>query len=57
MAIKEKYRYFVRLDCDFVVSRNFLGSCLNTFSKIPEVATVSPKYIIILKKRQKKYGG
>ena len=53
-AIKEKYRYFVRLDCDFVVSRNFLGSCLNTFSKIPEVATVSPKIYYYIKKKTKK---
>lgn len=52
-VIKNNYKYFVRLDCDFVVSKNFLGDSLFTFTKISNVATVSPKIYYYIKKKTK----
>lgn len=52
-VIKNNYQYFVRLDCDFVVSKNFLGDSLFTFTKISDLATVSPKIYYYLKKKTK----
>ncbi len=53
-ALKNNYEYFVRLDCDFIVTKNFLKESLKTFSKIPNLATVSPKIYYHLKKKTKR---
>ena len=53
-VLKNNYDYFVRLDCDFIVTKNFLRESVETFEKLGNVATVSPKIYYHLKKKTNK---
>ena len=52
IALKKKYRYFVKLDCDFEISKFFLSSSIKLLRENSNYAAVSPKIYYIINKKK-----
>ena len=52
-ALKSKYDFIVRLDCDFIVPKNLISGLLKTLEKNKDCVAVSPKVYYYLKKKTK----
>ena len=52
-ALKNNYEFVVRLDCDFLITKNFINGMVKTLKKNKNVAAVSPKVYYYLKKKTK----
>jgi GT2 family glycosyltransferase len=52
-ALKNKYEFVVRLDCDFLITKNFISGMVKTLKENKNVAAVSPKIYYYLKKKTK----
>ena len=52
-ALKNKYEFVVRLDCDFLITKNFISGMVKTLEENKNVAAVSPKVYYYLKKKTK----
>ena len=52
-ALKNKYDYIVKLDCDFLITKNFISGMVKTLKENKNVAAVSPKIYYYLKKKTK----
>lgn len=52
-ALKKNYDFFIRLDCDFLVPKNFIHSLIKTFENYPKAVAVSPKVYYYLNKKTK----
>ena len=52
-ALKNNYEFVVKLDCDFLVTKNFISGMVKTLKENKNAATVSPKVYYYLKKKTK----
>ena len=52
-VLKENYDFFVRLDCDFIVPKNYIANLVKTFAKNKSAVAVSPKVYYYIKKKTK----
>ena len=52
-VLKNNYEFVVKLDCDFLVTKNFISGMVKTFKENKNAATVSPKVYYYLKKKTK----
>ena len=52
-ALKNKYDYIVKLDCDFLVTKNFISGMVKTLEENKNAATVSPKVYYHINKKTK----
>ena len=50
-ALINNYDFFVKLDCDFLISENFLSGMLETFEIYPNAVAVSPKVFYYINKK------
>jgi len=53
-ALKKKYDFFIRLDCDFIVPKNFISGMVETLNENPKASAASPKVYYYLKKKKTK---
>ena len=52
-ALKNNYDFIVKLDCDFLVTKNFISGMVQTLKDNRNAATVSPKVYYYLNKKTK----
>tara|TARA_B110000444_G_C18770327_1_gene562148 strand:- start:121 stop:1122 length:1002 start_codon:yes stop_codon:yes gene_type:complete len=52
-ALKNNYDFVVKLDCDFLVTKNFISGMVQTLKDNRNAATVSPKVYYYLNKKTK----
>lgn len=52
IALNKRYKYFVKQDCDFIISKFFLSSCLRLLRGNIDYAAVSPKIYYIRQDRK-----
>ena len=52
-ALKKKYDFIARLDCDFIVPKNLINGMVKTLIENPTCVAVSPKVYYHLKKKTK----
>jgi GT2 family glycosyltransferase len=52
-ALKKNYDFIIRLDCDFLVTKNFIKGMVETFKNDKTVVAVSPKVYYFIKKKTK----
>ena len=52
-ALKNNYEFVVKLDCDFLITKNFISGMVKTLEENKNVAAVSPKVYYYLKKKTK----
>jgi|TARA_B110000971_G_scaffold125333_1_gene128262 GT2 family glycosyltransferase len=52
-VLKKNYDFFVRLDCDFIVPKNYIANLVKTFVKNKSAVAVSPKVYYYIKKKTK----
>ena len=50
-VLKKNYDFFVRLDCDFIVPKNYIANLVKTFVKNKSAVAVSPKVYYYIKKK------
>lgn len=50
-ALKKRYEFIVKLDCDFLITNKFLYGMIKTFKENKNVAAVSPKVYYYLGRR------
>ena len=50
-ALINNYDFFVKLDCDFLISEKFLHGMLETFEIYPNAVAVSPKVFYYINKK------
>ncbi len=50
-ALNNNYDFCTKLDCDFIVSENFLSGMIDTFKSIPDAVAVSPKVYYYMNKK------
>tara|TARA_B100000674_G_scaffold315885_1_gene262756 strand:+ start:287 stop:1321 length:1035 start_codon:yes stop_codon:yes gene_type:complete len=44
-SLKHDYDYIARIDCDLVITKNYIESMINMLEKNPDIAAASPKII------------
>ena len=49
-VLKKNYDFFIRLDCDFIVPKNYITGLVKTFVKNKSAVAVSPKVYYHIKK-------
>ena len=52
-ALKNNYDFIVKLDCDFLVTKNFISGMVKTLQQNKNAATVSPKVYYHINKKTK----
>jgi len=52
-ALKNKYDFIVTLDCDFLITKNFISGMIKTFRENVDAVSVSPKVYYYLNKKTK----
>tara|TARA_B100000780_G_scaffold102603_1_gene71763 strand:- start:1403 stop:2404 length:1002 start_codon:yes stop_codon:yes gene_type:complete len=52
-ALKNNYDFVVKLDCDFLITKNFISGMVQTLKENNNAATVSPKVYYYLNKKTK----
>jgi GT2 family glycosyltransferase len=52
-ALKKKYEFFIRIDCDFLITKNLISGMVKTFLANQEAVAVSPKVYYYIKKKTK----
>ena len=52
-ALKNNYDFIVKLDCDFLVTKNFISGMVKTLEQNKNAATVSPKVYYHINKKTK----
>ena len=52
-VLKNNYDFVVKLDCDFLVTKNFISGMVKTLKENKNAATVSPKVYYYIKKKTK----
>ena len=52
-VLKKNYDFFIRLDCDFIVPKNYITGLVKTFVKNKSAVAVSPKVYYHIKKKTK----
>lgn len=52
-ALKNNYEFVVKLDCDFLVTKNFISGMVKTLKENNNAATVSPKVYYYINKKTK----
>ena len=52
-ALKNHYDFVVKLDCDFLITKNFISGMVQTLKENNNAATVSPKVYYYLNKKTK----
>jgi len=52
-ALKNNYDFIVKLDCDFLVTKNFISGMVKTLKENNNAATVSPKVYYYINKKTK----
>lgn len=50
LALQKNYNFLVKIDCDFIISKNFLDGMIETFQKYPNAVAVSPKVYYYIEK-------